>query len=305
MGAFLVRRLLQGLLTVIAVSIILFLSLHASGDPAALLAPMDATPQDIAKLHHKLGLDRPVYLQYLDYWRQALNGDVGKSFRYQESSFRLVWPFLGRTAELVLPAMLISSVLGIALGVLASIAQGSWIDRAILLIALIGQAVPVYFLSLLLVLLFAVHLRWVPVSGTGSFRHYALPVASIVVYNLAILVRLTRSSMLETLSQDFIRTARAKGLAPMPVLIRHALRNASLEVVSAIGLQLGTLLSGVVVTETIFAWPGIGELMYNAVLQRDFPLVMTGSLVIAVIVIAINLLVDLSYAFLDPRIRVS
>ncbi len=303
MGGFLLRRLVQGIVTIIVVSIILFLSLHASGDPAAMLAPMDATPQDVAALHAKLGLDKPLYRQYADFWTQSLHGNVGRSFRYREPSLTLVGPFLWRTAQLVIPAVILSSLLGTALGVLAAVSQRSWIDKLILVLALVGQAVPIFFLSLLLVLLFAVRLRWLPVSGSGSPAHYVLPVASIAVFNLAIIVRLTRSAMVDTLSQDFIRTARAKGLGSRPVLLRHALRNASLEIVSAIGVQLGTLLSGVVVIEAIFAWPGIGKLMYDAVLQRDFPLVMTGALVVAVIVIAINLLVDISYALLDPRIR--
>lgn len=304
MLGFLMSRILQGVVTVIVVSIILFLSLHASGDPAAMLAPMDATQQDIENLHRDLGLDKPLYLQYLEFWKETLLGQGGQSFRYEQPAIDLVWPFFLRTAEIVVPAVVISSVLGISLGMLAAVKYGTWVDRLILLLALIGQAVPVFFLSLLLALLFSVKLRWFPVSGTGTFRHYLLPVLSIVVFNLAVLIRLTRSAMLDVLGQDFIRTARAKGLAPSVVQFQHALRNASLEVVSSIGIQLGTLLSGVVVIEAIFAWPGIGSLMYTAVLQRDFPLVMVGTLVICTVVILINILIDLSYALLDPRVQV-
>lgn len=303
MAGYVLRRLIQGMLTLLVVSIILFLSLHASGDPAAMMAPMDASPQDVEELQRKLGLDKPLVVQYWDFWTQSISGDVGKSFRYKQSSLDLVWPFLGRTARLVVPAVLLSALIGIALGVVAAITRDTWIDRSILVGALAGQAIPIFFLSLLLVLLFSVHLRWTPVSGSSSLKHYILPIVSVAVYNLAILVRLTRTAMLDALSQDYVRTARAKGLSNQVVLVRHALRNASLEVVSAIGIQLSTLLSGVVVIEAIFAWPGIGKLMYDAVLQRDFPLVMTGALVIAAIVIVINLIVDLSYAFLDPRIR--
>lgn len=305
MGRYLLRRLIQGILTILVVSVVLFVGLNASGDPAAMLAPMDATAADVEALRHTLGLDEPLYVQYWDFWSQAFTGEVGQSFRYKQSSLELVGPFLGRTALLVIPAVILSAFLGILFGVLAAVRRDTWVDRSILMGALIGQAVPIFFLALLLVLLFSVRLRWLPVSGTGSISHYVLPVISIAVYNLAILVRLTRTSMLDALGQDYVRTARAKGLSESVVLVRHGLRNASLEVVSAIGVQLGTLLSGVVVIEAIFAWPGIGKLMYDAVLQRDFPLVMTGALVIACIVVTINLLVDLSYALLDPRIRLS
>lgn len=303
MSRYLLSRLIQGVLTLFVVSIILFLSLHASGDPAAMMAPMDASEEDVEQLREKLGLNRPLVIQYWDFWSQSVSGDIGKSFRYKQSSLKLVWPFLGRTAKLVIPSVLLSALLGVALGVVAAVARNSWIDRTILVGALAGQAIPIFFLSLLLVLLFSVHLRWTPVSGSTSLKHYILPVISITIFNLAILVRLTRTAMLDALSQDYVRTARAKGLSNQVVLIRHALRNASLEVVSAIGIQLSTLLSGVIVIEAIFAWPGIGKLMYDAVLQRDFPLVMTGALIIAAIVILINLIVDLSYAILDPRIR--
>jgi peptide/nickel transport system permease protein len=305
MGLFILRRFAQGLITIIVVSILLFLSLHASGDPAQRLTPMDASPADVELLRERLGLDKPLHVQYWTFWTQALSGEGVQSFRYRQPAIALVGPFFLRTAELVIPAVVLAAVVGILLGTVAAVTRDSWIDRIILVSALTGQAIPIFFLSLLLVLLFAVQLQWVPVSGTGSFQHFMLPVISIAIYNVAILVRLTRAALLEVLSQDYIRTARAKGLSRRLVLARHALRNASLEVVSAIGIQLGALLSGVVVIEAIFAWPGIGKLMYDAVLARDFPLVMTGSLLIAVVVIGINMLVDLSYALLDPRIRLS
>lgn len=287
----------------VVVSVLLFLSLHASGDPAMMLTPMDASPADVALLRERLGLDQPLHVQYWRFWSKALSGEGVESFRYRQSALSLVGPFFWRTAQLVIPAVVLAALVGIALGTVAAVTRDSWIDRAILISALTGQAIPIFFLSLLLVLLFAVRLQWVPVSGTGSIQHFVLPVISIAIYNVAILVRLTRAALLDVLSQDYVRTARAKGLSQNLVLVRHALRNASLEVVSAIGIQLGALLSGVVVIEAIFAWPGIGKLMYDAVLARDFPLVMTGSLLIAAIVIGINVVVDASYALLDPRIR--
>lgn len=303
MVAFILRRIAVGVVTVVAVSAILFAGLSLTGDPAAMMAPMDATEADVARLRESLGLNKPLYRQYLTFWQEMIDGGNVRSIRYRQPAFDLVWRFFGRTAQLVVPAVLISAILGITLGAIAAINHQRWIDRVILVGALFGQAVPIFFLSLLLMLLFAVHLRWLPVSGTGGIRHAILPVGCIVVYNLAVLVRLTRSAMLDVLGQDYIRTARAKGLAPAPVHIRHALRNASLEVVSSIGMQLGSLLSGVVVIEAIFAWPGSGSLMYMAVLQRDFPLVMVGTLLICVVVVTINLLIDVSYALLDPRIQ--
>jgi peptide/nickel transport system permease protein len=305
MGPFLLRRFALGAVTVIAVSAILFVALRLTGDPATLMAPMDASEADIAALRDKLGLDEPLYRQYADFWVDMAGGGQTESIRYQRPAIDLVWPFFLRTAELVIPAVLISAVLGIGLGLLAATHHRSWVDRLILIGALAGQAIPIFFLALLLMMLLSVKLRWLPVSGTGSIKHAVLPILCLVVYNLAVLVRLSRSSLLGVLGQDYIRTARAKGLSARPIYVSHALRNASLEVVSSIGMQLGALLSGVVVIETIFAWPGIGSLMYTAVLQRDFPLVMVGTMVICVVVVSINLLIDISYAYLDPRIKLS
>ena len=303
MGTYILKRFMQGILTILVVTMVVFLSLHATGDPAALLAPMDAQPAEVATLRVRLGLDRPLYVQYIDFLSHALRGDMGDSFRYKQPAMSLILPSLSRSLELGIPAILISCLLAIPLGIVSAVHRGTAFDASILLAALIGQATPVFLLSIILIWVFAVHLHWFPASGTGSLADFVLPVISIVAYNLAILTRLTRSSMLEILGADYVRTARAKGLTEIVVLAKHALRNAGISVISLIGLQIGTVLSGMLVVETIFAWPGLGWLIYSAVLQRDIPLVMAGATAIAVMVVVLNLCVDLSYALLDPRIR--
>jgi peptide/nickel transport system permease protein len=303
MGPFILKRLVQSLLTILVVTLVVFLSVQATGDPAALLAPLDAKPSEVEALRVKLGLDRPLYIQYLSFLSQALRGDMGVSFRFQQPTMPLILLHLSHSLQLGIPSIFLACLIAIPLGMLAAIRRGTIYDALILAGALIGQATPVFLLSILLIWIFAVNLRWFPASGTDSLAHYVLPITSIVVFYLAVLVRMTRSSMLEVLGTDYMRTARAKGLTESLVLLKHALRNAGISIVSLIGLQIGNVLSGMLVVETIFAWPGLGKLMYDAVLQRDIPLVMAGATSIAVMVALLNLGIDLTYAVMDPRIR--
>lgn len=303
MGTYILRRLIQAVLTLLVISVVVFLSLHATGDPAALLAPLDAKSAEVEALRVRLGLDRPLYVQYLSFLGKALRGDMGNSFRFRQPTMPLVLTHLSRSLQLVIPAAALACLIAIPLGVVAAIRRNTPYDALILGAALIGQATPIFLMSILLMWVFAVHLRWLPASGRGSLACFVLPVASIVAFDLAILTRLTRSSMLEVLGEDYVRTARAKGLRERAVLVRHVLRNAGIAIASLVGLEIASMLSGVLVVETIFAWPGLGKLMYDAVLQRDIPLVMAGTMVVAVTVVLLNLSVDFTYVLLDPRIR--
>lgn len=302
MTSYLVGRLLQSILITFLTSLIVFVAINASGDPAALLAPLDAEPAEVAALRIRMGLDRPLHMRYLRFLGELVSGEL-RSFRHKRPPMELVAPHLYRSLQLGIPAIVIAALIAIPSGVLAAIRRGTAYDGVILAGALVGQAVPLFLLSTILIWVFAVNLKWLPVSGRGSIQHYIMPVVSLTVFNLAILVRLTRSSVLEILDEDYMRTARAKGLRERLVMLRHALPNAALPVVSLMGLRIGALVSGTLIVEAIFSWPGLGKLLYDAVLQRDIPLVVVGSLSVAVMITILNLLVDLSYAVLDPRIR--
>ncbi len=304
MSRFLLRRLMYSAVAIVAVSLVVFGSMHASGDPALLIAGVYARPQDVEAVREQLGLDRPLYVQYLSYLGNALRGDFGQSLHYRTSVFRLITEHWLRTLPLVVVSLVIATLIAIPLGMLAAVYRGTLADNVVLWIALVGQATPVFLLAILLIWVFAVQHHWLPVlTSSLSLRDFTLPVVTLAAFSLALLARLVRSSMLEVLGEDYIRTARAKGLRRLTVVRKHAFRNAATGIVALLGLQVGYLLSGVVVVESIFAWPGLGKLMYDAILARDYPLILGGSLFIAVMISMINFFVDLSYGFLDPRIR--
>ncbi|SRR6266498_1768669 len=304
MYQFVTQRLLQALATIIVVSIVVFLFVHASGDPAALLLPEQATPEDIANLRAQLGLDRPLYIQYLAFMKDFWRGEALKSFRYNLPALPLVLGALRWTLALVCGAMFISVVLAIPLGTLAALRRGSLVDVMIRVVAVFGQSMPSFWVAMLLMLFFAVRFRVLPVSGLG-FKHAILPMATLAFFQVAVLLRLFRSEMLEVIHQDYIRTARSKGLREAIVVYRHAFKNAAIPVITMVGLQFAALVTGAVVTEPIFAWPGVGFLMVNSVFLKDYPVVVGAAIVAAVVVTMINLAVDILYGILDPRIRVS
>lgn len=278
--------------------------MHLSGDAAAIIAGPLAFPADVDALRRSLGLDRSLHIQYLTYLWSAIRGDLGESLRFKTPVLGLLVDHWGRTLPLVLASLAVAASAAIPLGVLAAINRGRLLDAAVLWVALVGQATPVFLLAIILVWIFSVQLGVLPVlTQEVSAKYFILPVASLAAFNLAILMRMIRSAMLEVLSEDYVRTARAKGLSLSRVLVKHAFRNASIGLVALIGLQIGYLLSGVLVVESIFAWPGLGKLMYDAILSRDYTLIMGGSLFIAVIISLLNILVDISYSLLDPRIR--
>jgi ABC-type dipeptide/oligopeptide/nickel transport system permease component len=326
MIAYTVRRLLMLIPMAIGMVIVTFgLLLLIPGDPAAVLLGQDATPEAIVNLRNSLGLNDPWYVRLWDYFAALLHGDMGRSIFQNQPVSEIILGRLGPTIELAVVSLLLAAIIGLALGVYAAIRQGSLVDTVTMLFAQIGVSMPVYWLGLLLMLLFAVKLGWLPAIGRGaplheallaafsgrpqvlwdSISHIALPALALAANSAAIISRLVRASMLEVLREDFVRTAYAKGLRRHRVVIRHALRNALLPVLSVIGLRFGALLGGAVLTESIFAWPGLGQLTIAAISQRDLPLIQGIVLTFAIIFALVNLVVDLLYAAVDPRIRLS
>ena len=302
---YLFQRLVQGLLVLLGVTTIVFALTFVAGDPASTLAPLDTTPAELAQFRHNMGLDRPVPVQYLDFLVHAVRGDFGMSYSSHEPAMGVVLERLPATLRLTGAAVLFALVVAIPLGLLAAMNHDRWIDSAARFFAFLGQSIPVFLLGMVLILVFAVGLRWLPSSGGESWKSLILPAISIGSFSAAVLARLLRSSLLEVLSQEYIRTAYAKGLAGRTVVVRHALKNAALPFVTMLGLQVGFLLSGAVVAETIFAYPGMGRLAVEAISRKDVPVIQSFVTIAAVIVIAANLFVDLVYTRIDPRIRLS
>ena len=303
MFAFLLRRLAGSLAVLAGVATVVFFILHLTGDPAAIMVAPDATKDEIAAFRHAQGFDRPLVVQFVSYAGGLLRGDIGKSLRHETPALALVLERLPATMELAFFALGVMLLVAVPAGVISAIKPNSAIDWIVRLFALVGQSAPTYWIGLMLILLFGVGLGWLPVSGIGGLRHLILPGLTLGFFSAAKIMRLTRASMLETLGTDYLRTAAAKGLAPVRVIVNHALRNAWLPIVTAVGIEFGTLLSGAIITENIFAWPGIGRLAVQAVLDRDFPVVEGVVLMTATIFVLINVLVDVTYAALDPRIR--
>jgi ABC-type dipeptide/oligopeptide/nickel transport system permease component len=285
------------------VSVVVFALVHFSGDPVLLMVSPDAPPDVVATMRQALGFDRPLYEQFARYLGNAAHGDLGMSLRMNRPVITLILERLPATLQLTLAALVIAVLVAIPAGIVSAVKRGTVVDRLAMAGAVAGQAVPIFWLALLLIALFGVRLRWLPVYGSGSLAHFVLPAVSLSTIIMGRLARLVRSSMLEVLGQDYVRTARAKGLGESRVLAVHSLRNASIPIVTLLGLQFAQLLGGAVVTETIFAWPGIGRLVVEAIFNRDFPVVQGVVLVVSLIFVAVNVLVDLSYAVLDPRIR--
>ncbi|WP_299431761.1 nickel ABC transporter permease [uncultured Meiothermus sp.] len=304
MTTYILRRLLIVVPTLLGVLLAVFLMVRlAPGDPAQLLAGEFATPETLADIRERFGLDQPWYAQLGIYIVNVFQGDLGESVRTRQPVTHELANFFPNTLKLTLAAMLVALLIGIPAGIISAIRPGTAIDLLVMLGALIGVSMPVFWFGLMAILIFSVQLGWFPVAGTGTIWHLVLPAITLGTSTAAILARMTRSAMLEVLSQDYIRTARAKGLAGRVVVFKHAMRNALIPVVTITGLQFGGLLEGAVITETVFAWPGIGRLLVDSILARDYPVVQGAVLLIAVAFILINLVVDLLYGVIDPRIR--
>jgi peptide/nickel transport system permease protein len=298
------HRFAYSVLALVGVVTIVFLLLHLSGDPLALLLPLDTTtPQDVARFRHAYGLDRPLSVQYLLYLSRVARGDLGFSYRYGQPVSTLLRERVQATLTLALFAMSVSIVLGVTLGVVAGVRRGTAADAMAMFVSLVGISVPSFWLGLIFIVVFGVLLGWLPVSGYGGLQHLLMPGIVLGSVYAAQVSRLTRTSLLEVLAQDYVRTARAKGLAESVVIVKHALRNAGLTVLTVLGLSFGRMLGGAVVVETIFSWPGMGRLAVQAVLARDFPVVQGTVIVGAAIFLGANLAVDLLCGWLDPRLR--
>ena len=303
MNSYLLRRLWQSLLVIFGVSVVVFLILHLTGDPAALMLPPDATAEDIAKFRHDMGFDDPVAVQYVRFLKGAVRGDFGQSIRHGEPAMGLVVERLPATFELAGAGLVIALALAIPAGIVSAVRRNTSIDYISTGVALLGQAMPTFWLGIMLILVFSVRLNWLPSSGRGDVEHLILPAITLGLFTTARITRLTRSGMLEVLGQDYIRTARAKGMGEPPVVWKHALKNAAIPIVTIVGIELGTLLGGSVITETIFAWPGVGRLSVQAIFNRDYPVVQSAVFLLASTFVIVNFLVDVVYTYLDPRIR--
>lgn len=305
MGRYIAKRLLHAVVVLLAVSVAVFLIARLSGDPSALFLGDNATAEDLVRIRHILGLDRPLYMQYWIFLSGALRGDLGQSIWHAQPALDLVLERLPATLQLALTAFVLSIIVAVPAGVFAALRRGKAGDWGVIAMTVLGQSVPVFVMGVLLVLLFAVKWRLLPPSGIGTWKHLVLPAVSLALFSSAKIARLTRTSVLDVLNKDYVRTAHGKGAGRGRVVWVHVLRNSALPIVTIAGLELGALLSGVVVTETIFGWPGIGRLAIDAIAKRDYPVIQAEALFVASVFVLINILIDLAYVALNPRIRLS
>jgi peptide/nickel transport system permease protein len=303
---YIIRRLLQTLIVVFGVSIVAFGMLFLTGDPTEVILGDAADRMTVAQIQEfriQRGFDRPWYVQYFSFVGNALQGDFGYSFIRHKPAYEVIAERLPATIQLASFAFVLSLIVSIPLGVLAATRAHKPADYIVSVLALVGQSIPSFWLGILLILLFGVHLRWLPISGSGTWQHLILPGITLAAFPIARNMRLTRSSMLDFMQRDFVRTARAKGITEQRVIYRHVLRNALLPIVTAIGLEIGFLLGGSVIIETIFGWPGVGREIIAAIGSKDFYVVQAGVIMLALIFAGVNLMIDLVYVWVDPRIR--
>ncbi len=304
MFQYVLKRLFSTIPVLFGISLLLFFMLRMlPGDPAQVLAGQMASPEDIETIRQQLGLHRPVLVQYGLFLGRLVRFDLGRSARTQHPVIKEVWARLPNTILLAVSAIGLACLFGIPAGILAAIRPYTWIDYLFTSLALFGISMPVFWLGLMLIILFSVTLHWLPAGGTGSWKHLILPSLTLAAFVVAFITRMTRASMIEALSQDYTTTARSKGLKEEVVVIKHALKNAMIPIITVVGLQFGLLLGGAVLTETVFAWPGMGRLIVDSILARDYPVIQGAILIFGLLYILVNLGVDLLYAYLDPRIR--
>ena len=303
MGKYILQRFFHGVLVLLGVSIVVFLLMHLSGDPVAVLLPLDTPLQDVEIFRHKMGFDRPLPVQYLYFLSRAVRGDFGYSYHYRTDAMSLVLERMPATIKLTVAALFVSLASSLPAGIVAALNKGSLLDVLVRVFVLVGQAVPVFWLALILIMVFAVRLRWLPASGSQGWQSLILPAITAGSFSVATVTRLLRSSLLEVLGADYVRTARSKGLPSRVVVARHALKNAAIPVVTMVGLQVGWLLGGAVISEVVFAYPGIGRLAVTAISYRDLPVIQSFVAITSLIVVLINLFMDILYSWLDPRIH--
>ena len=303
MSAYILKRLLQGVVAIVGALLIVFVAQRLSGDPVALMLPMDAGEEEFAAMRAALGLDRPLPLQFAIFLGQALQGDFGQSYQWESAAMPLLLDRLPATLELALAGLVFALLLAIPLGVVSALHRGGIVDRAAKLFAMLGQAVPGFWIGLLLILFVAVELQWLPAFGRGGLSHLVLPAIALGWYPVAAMTRTLRSAMLDILDSDYVRMERAIGLPERWIVWRYALRNAMVPLVTMIGVYFANMLGGAFVIEVVFAWPGVGRAVVDAVFARDFPVVQAGVVLAAVVFVVVNLVIDLSYGLIDPRIR--
>ena len=297
------KRIIKALITIFFILTLVFFFTRMSGDPTNWILPDDATEEQRIEMRHSLGLDRPLHEQYFEVMTSLFTGNAGRSYKYLRPVSELYAERMGATIRLGLISFSLAALVGVSLGTIAAVKRNSFFDRFTIMISIAGSTLPNFVLGILLVFLFCFVLRLLPSGGASSASSYIMPVIAMAVGPMANIARLTRTSLLDVLRQDYLDSARAKGVSEHVVLIKHALRNALIPVITVIGLQVGTLVGGSVVVETVFSWPGIGSLLINGAKMRDYPIVIYGVMLISVAVTVMNTLVDLSYSFLDPRIR--
>ncbi|HSQ26945.1 MAG TPA: ABC transporter permease [Anaerolineales bacterium] len=305
MWNYIIRRILQSILVLIGATLVAFFVVRSTGDPVRMMLPEDATPEEVQAMQIRMGLDKPIIIQYYDFVKRAAIGDFGTSIRQKVGVTKLILERIPATLELTFAALFIGIIISFPVGIFAAIRHNSVWDLLATSFSLLGQAAPTFWTGLMLILVFGVKLQILPISGRDSLAHLVLPAITLGFYVTGRITRMVRSGMLEVLGKEYIRTARAKGLLERTVVWGHSLRNASIPVVTLIGLEFASLLGGAIIIETVFAWPGIGRLVVNAVFQRDFPVIQGVVLISAVLFVVVNLIVDLLYSVLDPRISYS
>jgi len=301
--SWLVRRLIYAAITLVVISMVVFSLVRMTGDPVLLFLPQDATQEDIDRVRRQFGFEDPLIQQYRRFLVSALRGDFGVSIKFQEPVLDVVTRRLPATVQLASAAMLLTLAVALPAGIVSALRRNSLIDRLTMTAVVLGQSMPSYWLGVMLILLVSVQWRLLPAFGYGTLAHLVLPAVTLSAFFIARIARLTRSGMLEVLKSDYIRTAEAKGLPVTTVVLKHALKNAGLPIITIVGIEFGTLLGGTVITETIFAWPGLGRLAVDAIYGRDYPVVQTIVLLVSAIFVSLNLIVDVLYRWIDPRIE--
>jgi len=303
MRRYITRQLIQLVVVVFGISLLAFAILHVLGDPVLLLLPQNAGKDEFERYRHLLGLDRPLYVQYWKFVSRAVLGDFGKSWYADTPAFALVIERMPPTIYLTFAGLLVALVIALPLGILAALKRHSWLDTLCTAVAVAGQAAPIFWLGIMLIIVFSVRLRLLPASGYGTWQNFLMPAFCLGAALAPITMRLVRSGVIEVLNMEFIKTARAKGLAEPTVVIKHAFRNVCIPVVTVLGLQFGQLLGGAIITETVFAWPGVATLTVESIRNQDFPVVQCAVVLLALLIVAVNLVVDLIVGLIDPRIH--
>ena len=303
MRRYLVRQLFQLVVVVIGISFLAFAILHVLGDPVLLLLPQNAGKDEFERYRKLLGLDRPIHVQYAKFVTHAIQGDLGKSWYADTPAFKLVMERMPPTIYLTLAGLVVALMLSVPLGIVSALRRHSWVDTMCTAVAVGGQAMPLFWLGIMLIIIFSVRLRWLPASGYGTFQHFLMPSLCLGAALAPVTMRLVRSGVIEAMNMEFIKTALAKGVPERAVVVKHALRNACIPVITVLGLQFGQLLGGAIITETVFAWPGVATLTVESIRNQDFPVVQCAVIMLALVIVVVNLIVDLIVGVIDPRIR--